>query len=554
MPGGILVMKKKNAKLSLPISIGLLLFLLFTTYSFAQNPGNALDFDGSDDYVSIPDAAALDITDQITIEGWFKPSASSWAFKKLITIDSDSVAATQSNFPVLVSVTDVDLKDSDNGGPIQPDGDDILFKATDGTKLSHEIEEYDGSTGKLIAWVKIPSLSSSTDTEFYLYYGNTSCSSQQDVVNVRDTNFKGVWHLDEEMVDEDSTGTHIESTSNSFDGSQQGNEGVPGKFAGGQDFDGNNDCVDVSADDTGFLGALTISVWANIENASPDIHFAGKHLTNGIRNNPFEFRSEDGNGNSLILVRANANGLCVWEGPALTAGEWKQYAVVIHSSEISTAPTFYIDGVPSTGILYGGTGSGDVTGTDANIRIGAREGDHPNMDGIMDEVRISNVARSSSWIATEYANQNSPGTFMSISNQTAVGVSKSLAYGISTNNSKAYGTINDQTVSGDITASEWNHISLTYNKDAGTDEIKLYINGTQSASVAYSTAITTNNNNLLLGDMAGFIGKMDEVRIWNDVRTEQEIRDNMHRVVTAVSETNLVGYWNLNESSCVTSL
>ena len=44
---------------------------------FAQNPGNALDFDGSNDYVSIPDATALDITDQITIEAWFKPSSSS---------------------------------------------------------------------------------------------------------------------------------------------------------------------------------------------------------------------------------------------------------------------------------------------------------------------------------------------------------------------------------------------------------------------------------------------------------------------------------------------
>jgi len=70
-------MNKTFTKFSLLITIGLLSILFSTNYTFAQNPGNALDFDGSNDYVSIPDATALDITDQITIEAWFKPSSSS---------------------------------------------------------------------------------------------------------------------------------------------------------------------------------------------------------------------------------------------------------------------------------------------------------------------------------------------------------------------------------------------------------------------------------------------------------------------------------------------
>ena len=53
--------------------------------------------------------------------------------------------------------------------------------------------------------------------------------------------------------------------------------------------------------------------------------------------------------------------------------------------------------------------------------------------------------------------------------------------------------------------------------------------------------------------MVGFIGKMDEIRIWNDVRTQQEIRDNLHRIVTPGSESNLVAYWKLNESSGTSS-
>jgi hypothetical protein len=40
------------------------------------------------------------------------------------------------------------------------------------------------------------------------------------------------------------------------------------------------------------------------------------------------------------------------------------------------------------------------------------------LNGAIDELRISNVARSSAWIATEYANQNAPGTFIGLGAQT----------------------------------------------------------------------------------------------------------------------------------------
>src|ERR687889_700399 len=38
--------------------------------------GGALSFDGDDDRVSIPEAAALDLNDSMTMEAWVKPSAS----------------------------------------------------------------------------------------------------------------------------------------------------------------------------------------------------------------------------------------------------------------------------------------------------------------------------------------------------------------------------------------------------------------------------------------------------------------------------------------------
>ena len=543
-------MNKIFSKFSLIITIGLLSILFSTDYTFAQNPGNALDFDGSNDYVSIPDATALDITDQITIEAWFKPpsTSSSWSYKKLITIDYTKVSATLTDFPVLVSVTDVDLKDTNNGGPIQPDGDDILFLKTDVTKLSHEIEEYDGSTGKLTAWVKIPSLSSSTDTEFYLYYGNSSCSSQQDAANVWDANYQGVWHLKEsgngtadEFIDGTSNGMHGQGGGGT--GTRTPTQNTSGVIANAQTFDGSDDYISIGTINP---NTITVSGWAKTSSALKQEIVNNQQDTWALRIvdaavAPYpSFTVLTGVGYDIARATTNKYD-----------GNWHHFVGTFDGETVR----LYVDG--SEGATPNTDPSGNLNAVTGNVLIGIHANGTANpMNGGIDEVRISSTARDSSWIGTEYRNQNSPGTFMSFSSQTAAGVqpaagvSKSGAYGISTNNSIVYGTINNQSVSGSITAGEWNHVSLTYNKDAGgTDEIKLYLNGTQSATGDYATAISTNNNNLLLGDMVGFLGEMDEIRLWNDVRTQQEIRDNMHRIVTPASESNLVAYWKLNESS-----
>jgi biopolymer transport protein ExbB len=63
----------------------------------------------------------------------------------------------------------------------QTDGGDIMFTAGDGvTKLDHEIEKYDPTTGELVAWVEVRSLSGSTNTDIYIYYGNTSRGTRQE--------------------------------------------------------------------------------------------------------------------------------------------------------------------------------------------------------------------------------------------------------------------------------------------------------------------------------------------------------------------------------------
>ena len=163
-----------------------------------------------------------------------------WGFRKKLTIDYTKVSggADLSNFPVLVSLSDIGLAKS------QANGNDILFTSGDGTtKLDHEIEKFTQSSGELVAWVRIPTLSYTANTIIYMYYGNSSVPSQQNKTGVWDANYVGVWHLSE------TSGNHLNSTmyigldSNSVTVTQQGT--AAGKADGADEFSGSNDIVSI---------------------------------------------------------------------------------------------------------------------------------------------------------------------------------------------------------------------------------------------------------------------------------------------------------------------
>src|SRR5215475_11180601 len=136
---------------------------------------------------------------------WAKPvAAQSWsngyAFRRAITIDHTKVPnSDQSNFPVLVSGTYSFLATTSNGGNVtSASGFDIIFTsdAAGTTILSFEQESYSGTTGAISYWVRVPTVSHTTDTVIYLFYGNGAITSDQSSKTaVWDTNYKGVWHL-----------------------------------------------------------------------------------------------------------------------------------------------------------------------------------------------------------------------------------------------------------------------------------------------------------------------------------------------------------------------
>jgi len=96
----------------------------------------------------------------------------------------------------------------------------------------------------------------------------------------------------------------------------------------------------------------------------------------------------------------------------------------------------------------------------------------------------------------------------------------------------------------------WYHVAGVYD---GTS-MKLYVNGILQSSADVSGTPTLGTDVVLnFGDNPTwpgrfFHGTLDEMRIWETARTEQEIQDNMTVELTG-SEPGLVGYWNMNEGT-----
>jgi len=116
----------------------------------------------------------------------------SWPFRRAITIDHGKVSADLADFPALI-----DLVDNELANKAQDSGNDIVFADANGAKLDHEIESYDNRTGHLVAWVRVPHVSSIDDTVLYVYYGNHDASNQENPTGVWDSGYVMVQHLEE---------------------------------------------------------------------------------------------------------------------------------------------------------------------------------------------------------------------------------------------------------------------------------------------------------------------------------------------------------------------
>jgi hypothetical protein len=364
--------------------------------------------------------AGVSASISLTIEpGWFT-AGGTWTDRKLVTIDHKHVFGTSDlqSFPLLFSVTDKDLRTVANGGSVAtPSGRDIFFTASDGlTKLNHELESYNPATGQLIAWVNIPSLSPTADTLIYVYFGNASAPVQQNPAGVWNSSYQGVWHF--------PNGTVLsanDSTGNINNGVNTGATASAGLIGGAARFNGSSNQIEINSAAKGLqAGDLAFSLWMNPSAAFTSgmgyqtlLRLGDNASSNDVNLSLGDHSIGNPDGALHFLVCNNTNcGQIATSQKSWSANTW-YYLVGTYSP--ASGLKLYVNGVLAAS-NPAVTSRGSAYATHAAIgawTTGAASLDY--FSGAIDETRISNTARPAAWIGTEYANQNSPASFLSLS-------------------------------------------------------------------------------------------------------------------------------------------
>lgn len=329
-----------------------------------------------------------------------------YLYKYKITINPAQVAGDETDFPVLVSVTDNNLRDTANGGHVNnSNGYDIVFyNSTELTKLDHEIERYVNTTGILIYWVKIPSLSSTSNTIFYMYFGKNGVTVDPSTTNTWNASFQAVWHMD------DATTTTIDdSTANGNDGTKVA-VGRPleanGKIGKCQDFDRNgSDYITLPDMGTAESYPFTFELWLNTDfNFEPGVDGTLINQENSsLSTQRVQLYFGAGVGTFWYNVR-NVGAEVEIGGLAIHDGAWHYVAGV---SATATNHKIYLAGGESASSIN------NVPNPPVDTQHMGRRLAGVYYDQYIDEVRISTTNRSGNWISTCHSNQNAPGTFMS---------------------------------------------------------------------------------------------------------------------------------------------
>lgn len=338
---------------------------------------------------------------------WFN---NSWNYRVKITVDAAKVDADLSDFPVYVKLADLPAGFHNN---VKSDGSDIRVTKSDGTtEVPREVVYYDATNdvGEL-HFKAAGTLSGTENTAYYIYYGNSSASDYgvTDTYgrnNVWDANYKGVYHFGNgsSLAVTDSTGNN-NATNNSA-------TATAGQVGGGVNFNGSSHYM-TTAMTIGALGSsFTLSMWASSTNTA-------------TTTTPIAFNSDaNDTGWALILVNASNWRWQKDEGafPFIQStvsrvnDDWIHYTVTTTGSSAGNTKLF-TDGVQQDDAVAVPTPTSTYT-----TKIGRQLPGSPSryFSGKLDEVRFSNTARASTWISTEFNNQNAPATFYAITAQETV--------------------------------------------------------------------------------------------------------------------------------------
>lgn len=339
---------------------------------------------------------------------WYNAS---WTYRVQITIDHTQVSSDLTDFPTYVDGDDLPSEVYTNA---QADGGDFRITRSDGTtECPFELVSYDSGSSTCELHFKANFISSTSDTSFYLYYGNAGASAYA----VTDTygrnnvwsDYHAVYHGDD-LVDSTGNGYTLTAVASAGTGNTSGKLG--------DCFGSLNGSTQYLYHEAGsdFSGSLTMQAWFYPDTDTGSGQGVIALVDNNTGRNWQRLTFQDNaSGNPLRCqggdTSGNSNTAASTSGPSVTA--WNMGHGTVDS-----------DGHTTVYLNAGNTGSSSVytlsPSTDT-IAIGAWETTTGSwlqfFDGLIDEVRIADSELSVDWISAEYTNQNTPTTFYTIGSQ-----------------------------------------------------------------------------------------------------------------------------------------
>ena len=329
-----------------------------------------------------------------------------WGHRFKITSDNTKVAAA-------IKGLTYDLSDAPAGfwSKVKSDGGDIRVTAANGTtELARSVVSIDTTAETGQVRIDTSGLSTSADTDIYIYYDNDSATepaagSTYGSNNAYDSNLVSYWALDELSGTSaaDSVGSNTGTANNARVFTN--NQGSSGKINTGANFASGSDQIDFGS--RTLSGAITVSQWVHQLSSGGSYQATFSHDDNS--NNRF-----------VIVLDSNANR---YNGYVRVAGTQVVFSVnyVSGNTPINTwrmvtqvfdpstdRAYLYIDGQEVAESAATLTGSFSST---TNTYIGSLSGSSSYFNGYIDETAVWNRVLSANEDLTFYNNESDNSAF-----------------------------------------------------------------------------------------------------------------------------------------------
>ncbi|HEY4093036.1 MAG TPA: DUF2341 domain-containing protein [Luteibacter sp.] len=310
-----------------------------------------------------------------------------FAFRKAITIDTTAkggnISTAAGRVPMLVRLHSGNF----TFDGVNESGADIRFVAADDkTPLNFQVETFDPVLGVALVWVDVPQVGADAQQQVWMYYGNPKAQGADKGSATFDADYAAVYHF------EDAAGSaprDATAYANNAAGSLATVDGIIGKAAR---FDGKQGLKLPGAVSMamGQGGAFTFSAWVK-----PDAVTDGKVTLYARHQGTQELVIGLQNGAPFVQVGEGDAAPVSTVGEPLKAATWAHIAVTAAEGNLQ----LYVDGKPYA------TLAGALPAMNTEATLGSDSADATNAGapfaGLMDEVRLSRIARPAVLIAMD---------------------------------------------------------------------------------------------------------------------------------------------------------